>query len=677
MSGELPTRIFKEGEETQVTQINDNCRLVNIIAKLETWLPKELNEVKKDRVFSQIFKLHKAGIGYSARVIHSFLCRELVTYQMHQLWFVFARRPLRFSLVEFHEITGLECNATLSLKEFDEWEDDGGFWSKVLKRKEGICILTLWKKHKETVKKWSNIDRIRLVYLCITVCVVLARDEKANIPLKYIKVVMDLEKLQKYPWGVASFDLLCEPVAENDEEVESDEDFRTPKGSVSSSSIAKKGKKRLPDCDMKAFVAQLFQQNFNAMEERLHKQMDAKFEQMQSEFKDSLKDVCIEVEHTQPSSSNLSPSKPSTSKPLTSNLSPTKPSTSKPSPRRSKCGQVEDIYARIGTQGLKGLSQASYVPGFDQSQTNTKDEPRDCWTPMTTVRKLPKVEQVQESTVLPPPSQWEKWSKGIGKKLELSDSPMAQDGSPQSSLYYVSEETWNRFTEWSINPMSLQVGPICFSLTVNSRIVCAGKWLGNKMDAAYNKFAVDKKGYQLPEFLLSYGRGKIPSHGQTDQVWGVDVDRLYFPLFVNGNHWVAICVNIIEKKVKVFDCSRGRNRQYVAKFAHLIPRIVKAVGPSESKKQLLLSPYSIIDVPMKGRLKKSCCDCGAYVLKHLECHLLGLDLSLVDDEIIQGCRQKIGVELWEAAHDPVLAQVMKQYVPSPWETSEVFDLAED
>ncbi|KAF8080341.1 hypothetical protein N665_0953s0006 [Sinapis alba] len=435
---------------------------------------------------------------------------------MHQLWFVFARRSLQFSLVEFHAITGLECNATLSLKEFDKWEDDGGFWSKVLKRKEGIYILTLWKKHKEAVKKWSNIDRIRLVYLCIIVCVVLARDEKANIPLKYIKVVMDLEKLRKYPWGVSFFDLLCDSVAktrdklkekttsyvldgfsyalqilaieavlkigklcgkkldkgfkngprcinwmeaakvsyeeiirlenifasedviypyisweenmvvlenanfrrnddvkddrvtvlmelirtehdfndhiwefqdttdvsfeldekceddevaENDEEVESDEDFRTPRGSVNSSSTAKKGKKRPPDRgmekrkhkvlsskpqhspfneDMKAFVAQLFQQNFSAMEERLQKQMDAKFEQMQSEFKDSLKDVCIEVEHTQPSPSNLSPSKPSTSKQSTSkqstskqstsNLSPTKPSTSKPSPRRSKRG---------------------------------------------------------------------------------------------------------------------------------------------------------------------------------------------------------------------------------------------------------------------------------------------------------------------------------------------------
>ncbi|KAL0774084.1 hypothetical protein Bca101_039235 [Brassica carinata] len=162
-----------------------------------------------------------------------------------------------------------------------------------------------------------------------------------------------------------------------------------------------------------------------------------------------------------------------------------------------------------------------------------------------------------------------------------------------------------------------------------------------QLEAAYKSFNPDKKSYKLPDFFLSYGRGELPSHGRTDEVWGVDVDRLYCPLFVN-----------------------------------VIPRIVKAVAPPGSRK-LHLSPYSIVDVPMQNRLNKSCCDCGAYALKHLECHLLGLDISLVNDEIIQGCRQKIGVELWEATHDPVYAEVMKTYVPSPWEKSEVFDLEED
>ncbi|KAF8107336.1 hypothetical protein N665_0123s0027 [Sinapis alba] len=548
----------------------------------------------------------------------------------------------------------------------------------------------------------------------------------------------------------------------DDEAAESDEEFQTPKGSKNLGDTSKKGTKRLPDRgmekrkhkvlsslpkqvpfteEMKAFMTQLFEQNFHAMERRLQKHMAETFENMKSELKDLRKNGSVEVENGEPSPTKPSTPKPSTSQPSASQpsasqasasqasasqASASQPSTSHPSLRRSKRGvsvwkcswceastsrvdvnfsQADDIFREMGTQGVEGLSQASYVPDFDPSQTNKED---DWWTPMTSVLGL-KNKQTKGNTT-PSPSQWEKWSKGKGKKLQLSDTPLPQDGSPQSSLYYFSEESWIGFTAWSMNPIPLPIGPTCLNLSVSTRIVCPGKWLGNEemdafmyiwrvnttlkrwaptriafmnamfclqIDAAYKMFLVNIKSYQLPDFLLSYGRGELPSHGRTDQVWGVNVDRLYFPLFVNGNHWISVCVNIIEKRVEVFDCSRGKNRQYVEKFAALIPRIVKAVGPPESKKQLLLSPYSIVDVPMQARLNMSCCDCGAYALKHLECHVLGLNLSLVDDEIIQGCRQKIAVDLWDAAHDPILAQVMTRYVPSPWERSEVFDLEED
>ncbi|KAG2289571.1 hypothetical protein Bca52824_049175 [Brassica carinata] len=129
-----------------------------------------------------------------------------------------------------------------------------------------------------------------------------------------------------------------------------------------------------------------------------------------------------------------------------------------------------------------------------------------------------------------------------------------------------------------------------------------------QIEKEYEKCKDDKRGYVVPDLLLAYGRGELPSHGRTNRVWGVDVDRLYFPLFVNGNHWVAVCVNMIEKKVEVYDCNRGRNRQYVEKFACMIPRIVKAVGPPKSK--LLLTSYSIVDMPMQTRLNKSCADYG-------------------------------------------------------------------
>ncbi|CAN6861214.1 unnamed protein product [Brassica oleracea] len=117
MSGELPKRLIKEGEETQVTQINKNCRMVCYMERLEEWLPKELKKVKKDRVFAPIFKLYKN---------------------------------------EYHAVTGLQCDTSLSRKELVDFEDDGGFWSTVVRRKEGVTILDLWKNHHEDVKKWSK-----------------------------------------------------------------------------------------------------------------------------------------------------------------------------------------------------------------------------------------------------------------------------------------------------------------------------------------------------------------------------------------------------------------------------------------------------------------------------------------------------------------------------------------
>ncbi|KAH0898562.1 hypothetical protein HID58_048130 [Brassica napus] len=227
--------------------------------------------------------------------------------------------------------------------------------------------------------------------------------------------------------------------------------------------------------------------------------------------------------------------------------------------------QADDMDEDIGTQGLEGLSQSSNVPGFDPSQTNKDNEARDWWTPMTTVQKLPKVEPMEE-TAAPLPTKWERWCKGPSKKLELSDSQMADDGSPQSLLYYFNEESWNRFTQWTLNPTPLKIGHTAFYLTVAQRILTPGKWLGNEemdammymwrenttlrrwnikrvafmsalfclqLDNAYRKFHPNKKAYELPDLFLAYGRGELPSHGRTDKVWGVDIDRLYFPLFVN------------------------------------------------------------------------------------------------------------------------------------------------
>lgn len=143
--------------------------------------------------------------------------------------------------------------------------------------------------------------------------------------------------------------------------------------------------------------------------------------------------------------------------------------------------EADDLGRGIGTQGVEGLSQTSYVPGFDPSQ-DKKEE--DWWTPMTSVRGSvdnPVKKEKTEMNTAPPPSQWEKWCKRKGHGLQLSDSPLPEDASPQTSLYYISEESWKGFTEWALKPIPLTIGPTCFNLSVATRVVSAGKWLGNEV----------------------------------------------------------------------------------------------------------------------------------------------------------------------------------------------------
>ena len=68
-------------------------------------------------------------------------------------------------------------------------------------------------------------------------------------------------------------------------------------------------------------------------------------------------------------------------------------------------------------------------------------------------------------------------------------------------------------------------------------------------------------------------------------------------------------------------------------------------------------------------------DYGAYSLKFIECHLLGLDFSLVNDENIQEARHKIAFDLWEAANDEALQYRMSTFKPpkrAPEKTVELF-----
>ncbi|KAF8113069.1 hypothetical protein N665_0057s0021, partial [Sinapis alba] len=189
--------------------------------------------------------------------------------------------------------------------------------------------------------------------------------------------------------------------------------------------------------------------------------------------------------------------------------------------------------------------------------------------------------------------------------------------------------------------------------------------------SAYHKFLVDKRKFKLDSWLLEYGKGELPLYGRNKKVWDVDIDRIYVPVFSSGNHWISLCITFSLRTIEVFDCLGRKYNKEMEAFAVIIPHIVKAVQTTANKKKTKsCSIWSLLLADEAG----SCGDCGVFALKHIECHLFGMDLSLMDDENILAARYKMAVDLFMAAYDPVLIGRKALYTPPQHNVSDVVDI---
>ncbi|KAF3585648.1 hypothetical protein F2Q69_00031459 [Brassica cretica] len=170
-------------------------------------LKDEYEEVLKDPVFGPILAIVENKLIYSGKIIHCFICKQLKVSKLHELWFLFAKRSLRFSMQEFHAVTGLKFKYEPEI-DFINWKDDKGFWSLVLKQNRKINLFSVRDELLKECKEWTYVDRVRVVYMCIIHGFIMAKDWKVSIFQEYIRLVMDFEKLRMYPWGLCAYDEL-------------------------------------------------------------------------------------------------------------------------------------------------------------------------------------------------------------------------------------------------------------------------------------------------------------------------------------------------------------------------------------------------------------------------------------------------------------------------------------
>ncbi|KAG2255772.1 hypothetical protein Bca52824_075066 [Brassica carinata] len=283
--------------------------------------------------------------------------------------------------------------------------------------------------------------------------------------------------------------------------------------------------------------------------------------------------------------------------------------------------ETNDFDFGLSTQDLRDLSQATFVEGFDLSQV--------------------KVETSSKSKPLKmAPLQWN------DEQIDRT-----KEDSPDAALVFFREEDWEKVRTWSTSSTRLRIGPATLDFEIANRLMDKSEWVDSlEIDAAMyifrertslKRWRPDRVAFMTVVFSnmikkSMYGKGVLPPHGRTHEIWNIDVDRLYVPV-------------------------HGRKRyKEVDGFANLIPRIVKAVQPMRHQKDFTVGAYTVSYVPI-GNLNKSACDCGVYAVKFIECHALGLELSLLHDGNIIEARHRILWDLWEAANDPELIDRMSKY----------------
>ncbi|KAF8114177.1 hypothetical protein N665_0040s0032 [Sinapis alba] len=136
----------------------------------------------------------------------------------YELWSLLGVRPVRFSLNEFEEITGLNCEYVKNLDQSLVQVTDKmrAFWGQMgvnLERGPSIEGLTAACKRCSTL---AREDKMHLGYLAIYAGFIEAQRTLTPTRADLARLVMDLEAFEAYPWGRVVFKFLMDSVKKLD-----------------------------------------------------------------------------------------------------------------------------------------------------------------------------------------------------------------------------------------------------------------------------------------------------------------------------------------------------------------------------------------------------------------------------------------------------------------------------
>ncbi|KAL0853811.1 hypothetical protein Bca101_058963 [Brassica carinata] len=204
-SSAFPTRLFAAGAYPGKLHLNIYSK-ANVIGEVAGSLkdyPAILQKLLASQ-FGKLFQLPVVRCHNSAKLIGSLLCRQLVTTRLHELWFTFATTPIRFSLDEYRDITGLNCGA------FDVEDSEAGettditMWNLLFDTARGSITVpdVLEMLRNRHLADWK---RLPLALIALVDGLLCCNNKSLKLTPRYVAMLSDVERFLAYPWGRESF----------------------------------------------------------------------------------------------------------------------------------------------------------------------------------------------------------------------------------------------------------------------------------------------------------------------------------------------------------------------------------------------------------------------------------------------------------------------------------------
>ncbi|XP_022573165.2 uncharacterized protein LOC106350471 [Brassica napus] len=149
-----------------------------------------------------VMKLSERGLKLSAKIVYAILTRSIVSVKENEAWFHFGAQPMRFSIREFHMMTGLKCSGAL---EGPRRETERFNWELLKGRSHKLSDVV---DQLRNTREDASEERVCLAMLILVESILLRKSKGGSFPLEYAKNAQDMT----YPWGKEAYIVLLKSI---------------------------------------------------------------------------------------------------------------------------------------------------------------------------------------------------------------------------------------------------------------------------------------------------------------------------------------------------------------------------------------------------------------------------------------------------------------------------------